>query len=429
MVIKGKVNIARSEEAAYAKINARIDNIIAAGTATEGNSELIDVRIGNDGIVYESAGAAVREQIQAINQSVIKSHPTQYTPSRLPAAPYDDLNTVPVGTIVCYTAKRIVSNAPDELSGGFTVLTFSRNTGTLISQTVQMLFENGNKTNVYVRYTWGGTPVYNDWCNLLTGNEQMILTAAQSTIFNTNTPPSAPWDDLDTIPSNRIVSYNMRGIKNAPSNEPSFTVVSFNRDGGSTTSLTVQIAFYMTSDTNGALYMRTGWGSGTGFYYNPWQKIFNKSDINITPAIFPTWGGIGDSFMTGKSAPDGTKFYLSWVQLMARKLGCECTNYSISGSTTRTWLTDVGGLEKLQSDTAKDFYWIAFGINDSNSDERNVPLGTIDDLTATNKPDTFYGNMGKIHDAVLNKNPKAKICYITIPRIGERYEPYSEAIV
>ncbi|MBR2177508.1 MAG: hypothetical protein IJ861_11290, partial [Clostridia bacterium] len=63
MVIKGKVNIARSEEAAYAKINARIDNIIAAGTATEGNSELIDVRIGNDGIVYESAGAAVRGQI------------------------------------------------------------------------------------------------------------------------------------------------------------------------------------------------------------------------------------------------------------------------------------------------------------------------------------------------------------------------------
>ena len=62
--LTGSITNATSEEAAYAKTNARIDNIIANGTQTEGNTELIDIRTGSNGSSYATAGAAVRSQIK-----------------------------------------------------------------------------------------------------------------------------------------------------------------------------------------------------------------------------------------------------------------------------------------------------------------------------------------------------------------------------
>ncbi len=52
------------------ELGNRIDNIVANNNSTDGNSELIDVRIGYDGFNYGSAGSAVRAQINSVDYDI-----------------------------------------------------------------------------------------------------------------------------------------------------------------------------------------------------------------------------------------------------------------------------------------------------------------------------------------------------------------------
>ena len=48
----------------------RIDNLVANNNPTEGNSELLDIRVGADGTAYDSAGEAVRKQVFAMDKLI-----------------------------------------------------------------------------------------------------------------------------------------------------------------------------------------------------------------------------------------------------------------------------------------------------------------------------------------------------------------------
>lgn len=48
----------------------RIDNLVAQSTSTDGNSELIDIRVGADGKTRTTAGQAVREQFEKVTDDI-----------------------------------------------------------------------------------------------------------------------------------------------------------------------------------------------------------------------------------------------------------------------------------------------------------------------------------------------------------------------
>ena len=55
-----------------AVLQARVDNIIPDGTQTEGNTELLDIRVAADGTIYDSAGNAVRGQVRTLQTELTK---------------------------------------------------------------------------------------------------------------------------------------------------------------------------------------------------------------------------------------------------------------------------------------------------------------------------------------------------------------------
>lgn len=57
------------EIAGIEDVDRRVACIVGSGTPTEGNSELLDIRFGADGAIYDSAGDAVRKQISSLENS------------------------------------------------------------------------------------------------------------------------------------------------------------------------------------------------------------------------------------------------------------------------------------------------------------------------------------------------------------------------
>ncbi len=70
-VEKATEDLEDSVEATTRTLNARVDNIIAHNNDTDGNTELVDMRVGADGRTYASAGEAVRGAINQVAGSVI----------------------------------------------------------------------------------------------------------------------------------------------------------------------------------------------------------------------------------------------------------------------------------------------------------------------------------------------------------------------
>ena len=162
------------------------------------------------------------------------------------------------------------------------------------------------------------------------------------------------------------------------------------------------------------------------------DNISNENNIidYVSLSLFSKFGVIGDSYASGEiydqSQNPYDKYNISWGQILARKLGTECINYSEGGLTTRTWLNSSRGLALLNKNEAQGIYYLCLGINDVLSGGNNY-LGTVSDIEK--KSDTFYGNYGKIINAIKTHAPNAKMMIFTVALTGDTANKFNKAIL
>lgn len=152
-------------------------------------------------------------------------------------------------------------------------------------------------------------------------------------------------------------------------------------------------------------------------------------------SIFRKFGVIGDSYASGELYYSGAyhdKYFNSWGQVMARKHGTVCTNYSSGGLHTRSWLTAAKGLPLLLANEPEDAYYLALGINDYYVLGESY-LGSIKDITDyssySDYGDTFYGNYGRIIEQIRNHAPNSKLVMFTCASTEEVPQKFNNAII
>lgn len=354
-------------------------------------------------------------------------------------APYTNLDLYPANTIVCLAIDTSsIIHTPvlhnEAVKSGFTVLTYGPSTtghGDLKDGTVQLLLTSYNE--LFWRIHWNSN--WSQWKVEFQSNQKFFFDSAQI---------KAPYDDLDTFPTNASAVYAVDAsqIKNAATNYSAFTIKTWGMSDGDSQSGTVQLF----NSRDGGMYVRTSWGAEPNF--STWEQIKTCTPEEIefdyakpSLAMFGKFGVIGDSYASGvledykhqnkdifaQMTPEMTE-NLSWPTMLARKWGTSMLHLAKGGLSTRTWLTDDQGLKKLNESDPQDIYYLCLGINDYFGLGDSY-LGIESDMESG--ADSFYGNYAKIIKAIKAKAPLAKIIMfgiaITSGDSHDRQQRFSDA--
>ena len=354
-------------------------------------------------------------------------------------APYTDLNLYPANTIVCLGIDTSsIIHTPDlqneAFKSGFTILTYGPSTtghGDLKDGAVQLLLTSDNE--LFWRIRWNSN--WSEWKTEFYSNQKFFFNSAQI---------KAPYDDLDTFPTNASAVYAVDAskIKNAATNSNAFTIKTWGINGNASQSGTVQLF----NSRDKGMYVRTSWGEGPAF--TDWKQLktgtpeeneFEYAKPSL--AMFGKFGVVGDSYASGiledfehnkkdtfaQMTPEMSE-NLSWPTMLARKWGTSMLHLAKGGLSTRTWLTDDQGLKKLNESDPQDIYYLCLGINDYYGLGDSY-LGIESDMESG--ADSFYGNYAKIIKAIKTKAPLAKIIMfgitITPGDSHDRQQRFSDA--
>lgn len=460
-----EVNTQLSKKADRAELSverARIDNLTKLGEgSTTGDAELIDARVGANGITYSTLGDSIRQQIS--------NNITPYV-----MLPYNKIS----GSYIQYNSGAIIEHpnkdvifATDYIELMPSEKLYLKNLNYDFNDNAGLAFYDGNK-NYVSGYQYNhetdlaiNIPTEATFVRVTGLNSQSSLLIIYQDQHDTSITLK---NSIDEVKNEMQIKFTMRvdykttfednffidyrsGYK-TPHNYGAFSVTDYielNRDYDILKILNLNYTFNDTSgmafydinkeyisgcqynkDANlslfvpsNAYYVRltvlTSSKSSIEIYTDIDLKSFvketkdkmNEFDTYDYCQIFHKIAGIGDSLMSGELAfwdeeTSTTKYVdcykYSWLSNLCKTIGAEPIHYSRGGQTVKTWLEEK--LSVMKSESVKpSAYFIALGTNDAT----NITLGTVDDCGTDNE--TFYGMYSKIITEIQNFNPKAKI--------------------
>ena len=140
-------------EKSLAVESARINNLVAnTGAQTEGNAELIDIRVGYNGAQYPTAGEAIREQISVLTENMRSAEITEkalkYISDSITLEPNDVVGTVTIelGTNSSVTVFKAETSDP---------VVYSTNSTNTLTETIAITEKtvfSSNGGDVSVKY-------------------------------------------------------------------------------------------------------------------------------------------------------------------------------------------------------------------------------------------------------------------------------------
>lgn len=405
------------------ELETRLNNLLGSVTtgSTTLDAEVLDIRVGENGDTYGSAGEALRGEIaRCLRSGNVHLSTANYTNYFTDANEFTDEK---IYFIDYGITSEHIKNLPyySRYALLFNVKYSTNNRAGLVQ-----MYVSGN--DFTYRFVTGTDAVrsFGEWC----GTKRSA--ASQFAIGKSNT--------VTIIISSNSIQVNGSGyiwggnaftsVTNLKESTLNFTSTSahtsvvYIRDNtimqhslSTYSPLISDIVLAVLYLSASATVTQIVWAFGR-------EEMKDVSTNERTCSIFQKVVCCGDSYTSGHIAiSEGTTIEnekFAWPAFMAKLTGNTYINCGSSGANVLTWQTRNAGLIKAQAAGKAQAYLLGLGINDSSgTSDRGVDLGTTADIGTTTE--SFYGGLSAIIRELAAISPNAAIFVQTMPRSGNEY--------
>ena len=321
------------------ELNSRISTIIADGQQTEGNTELIDIRTGEDGKVYPTAGDAVRGQIGANKEAVSELKEDLKNQTKTITIGSDSINWTD-GKFINYEYGISMDNSGTSISdfidvSGYKYIKIVHNSNLNLSNISGLAF--------YANNVEQGAFIYGHQYNVGESSFTYTVNRGDVKYLRLTVPTSKK--------SNAYVEKSIDILESAKSYTDSFHKYDYTR-----------------------IFHKLG---GIG------DSLMSGSIVTDDWQYFD-------------------KYEYSWLSFIANENNCEKVHYSNAGLTAKQWIEDVNYWKsKVNEESIKpNAYYIGLGTNDIVAD---YSIGSIDDEKNTDSFVGYYKSIIEyVHEKAPN---------------------------